>query len=101
MQPDKSMVRVMGRRRYSVATAAEVASDAFWDGHNWERKGRNTFLMRTPKGNFFSLHMTQWQGEIDRIEPLSQEEAIDLYEQLPKHEMRFEDAFPGVKIEEA
>ncbi|WP_310849648.1 hypothetical protein [Acetomicrobium sp.] len=34
-------------------------------------------------------------------EPLSKDEAMELYEQLPEHEMEFEESFPGEPVEEA
>jgi len=43
---------VIGGKRYNTATAKLIASDAYWDGHNWERRGRNTFMLRTKKGNY-------------------------------------------------
>jgi len=94
---------VHGRLRYSTETATLIASDAYWDGHNWERRGRNRFLFRTPMGRYFVQHRTRWQGEIDgRLEPVTMEEAIRLYEnELPVHEVPFEEAFPGVEIEDA
>ena len=46
------------------------------------------------------VKQTLWQGEIDRLEPLTIEEAIALYEQLPEKSMEFEEAFPGVEVEE-
>ena len=92
---------VIGGKRYDTATATEIASDSYWDGHNWERHGRNTWLMRAPRGSFFAVHGTCWQGELDRIEPLSQQEAITLWEELPEHEVEFEAAFPGVEIVDA
>lgn len=101
MQP-VTRVAVIGGKRYNTETAKVVASDAYWDGHNYERRGRNTFLMRTPNGRYFAHRRTQWQGELDgTIEPLSQEEAIDLYESLPEQVVPFEDAFPDVQVEEA
>jgi hypothetical protein len=42
-----------------------------------------------------------WQGERDSIEPLPVAEALELYEQLPEHEVEFEEAFPGELVEEA
>ena len=63
--------------------------------------GRNTWLYRTPNGNYFSVTRTQWQGEEDSLEPLTLDEAIDLYENsLTKHYETYEDAFPGVEIME-
>lgn len=100
MRP-RMMVEVIGGKRYRTETATLIAHDAYWDGHNWERHGRNTFLFRTPRGNYFAQHQTCWQGERDRIEPLSRDEAIRLYEELPAKEVEFEEAFPGVEVEEA
>ncbi|HHY39477.1 MAG TPA: hypothetical protein GX507_11235 [Clostridia bacterium] len=95
------MNAVIGGKRYKTETATLLASDAYWDGHNWERHGRNTFLFKTPRGNYFVQHQTCWQGERDTLEPLSQEEAIRLYEDLPEKEVPFEEAFPNVRVEDA
>jgi len=99
MQPNESMSKVIGGKRYTVRTATLIASDCYWDGHNFERSGRNTFLFRTKGGAFFSHHVTQWQGEFDTIRPLSRAEAMDLYEHL-EPEMEYEEAFE-VEVEEA
>jgi len=102
MHPPKSMSRVVNGKRYSVKMATLLASDAYWDGHNFERRGRNRFLYRTPKGNYFTVHLTQWQGEQDRLVPIYQPQAIDLYEgPLTEHEVSYKDAFPSVKVEDA
>ena len=93
--------KVIGGKRYNTATADLIASDAYWDGHNWERRGRNTFLFKTQKGNFFKVTKTQWQGEHDALVPLSQDEAIQLWENLPEHDCTFEEAFSGVTVEDA
>jgi len=109
MKPRK-LTRVIERVRYDTAKAGIIAHNAFWDGSNWERSGRNTFLYRTKNGRYFAVHQTCWQGETDRLEPLTQDAAIDLWESLPCHddgqggllgETSFEDAFPGVELEEA
>lgn len=100
MQP-RNMVQIVNGKRYRTDTATLLASDAFFDGHNWERKGRNWFLFRTPAGNYFLQLQTQWQGERDSIEVLTKEGAIGWYERLPEHEMEAEDAFPGVIVEDA
>lgn len=100
MRP-RMMNVVIGGKRYRTETATLLAHDAYWDGHNWERHGRNTFLFRTPKGSYFAQRQTCWQGEIDRLEPLTQEEAIRLFEELPEKEVDFEEAFPGVAVEDA
>ena len=100
MEPGK-MKAVIGGVRYDTEKAQIIAHDCFWDGHNMERNGRNTYLYKTPNGRFFAVHLTLWQGERDSIEPLSKDEAMELYEQLPEHEMEFEESFPGEPVEEA
>jgi len=92
---------VIGRKRYSTATATLIADDAFWDGHNYERRGRNTFLFKTPNNNYFIVHRTQWQGEISRLEALTHDDALTLWESLPEKHVEFEEAFPGVQVEDA
>lgn len=102
MRPPTDMTRIVDRRRYSTATAELLAGDDFWDGHNWERHGRNTFLYRTPNGRYFTVTLTQWQGELDALTPVDLDEAIRLYEtDLPEHYAEYSDAFPNVTIEEA
>jgi hypothetical protein len=100
MHPEKTMSKVIGGKRYSVATATLLASDEYWDGRNFERLGRNTFLYRTRGGAYFRVDLTQWQGERDAIVSLSREEAKELYEELPEKEVEHEEAF-GVTVEEA
>ena len=91
-----SMSRIVNRRRYDTSRATMVASDAYWDGHNWERSGRNTWLYRTPNGAFFIVRRTWWQGENDTLEPVTAEEAERLYTigGLREHELQFAQAFP-------
>lgn len=100
MKPYK-MIKVIDGKRYNTSTATLIASDAYWDGNNWERKGTNMFLYRTDKGNYFLFHMTQWQGDVDRIEPIAESEAIHRFEMLEEQEVTFEVAFPGVAVEDA
>lgn len=94
------MKQVINGKLYNTKTATLLASDHYWDGHNWERHGRNTFLYRTSKGNFFLYHTTLWQGERDSIEAISEEEARQYYEQLPEAEVEYAEAF-GREPEEA
>jgi len=94
------MRRVIDGKMYDTEKAQLVASDRYWDGSNWDRKGRNTYLYKTAKGNFFLYHTTGWQGERDHIEPVTLEEAKWHYEQLPEYEMEWEEAF-GEPPEEA
>jgi hypothetical protein len=102
MKPPETFTRIIGKKKYSVKTATLIADDAFWDGHNWERSGRNTFLYRTPKGNYFEVNLTQWEGERDTLLPLTQDEAIELFEgSLTEHAVKYSEAFPSVEITEA
>ncbi len=94
------MEQIIDGKRYNTETADLVASNRYWDGNNWERHGRNTYLYRTKKGNFFLHHTTLWQGEDDSIEPVTKEEAKGHYEDLREHDMTYEDAF-GESPEEA
>ena len=100
MQPPEDMEAVIDRKRYSVKTAQLLAGDDFWDGHNYERRGRNTFLYRTQKGSYFAVYLSQWQGEQKRIWPLGEDEAYLMFEQLSEKRVDFPEAFPGIKIEE-
>ena len=91
--------RIVDRKRYSIKTATLIADDCFWDGHNFERHGRQTWLYRTPKGAFFLVTRTQWQGEEDSLTPISEDRAIELYEgRLSEHHVDYERAFPDVVI---
>lgn len=102
MRPPENFTRIIHRKRYNVRTATLLADDTYWDGHNFERSGRNTFLYRTPGGAYFAVTLTQWQGERDSLEPVSLGEAISLYEgPLSEHEESYPDAFPGVEILDA
>jgi hypothetical protein len=67
----------------------------------WDVLGQHTFLFRTPKGNFFAQYQSSLSSELDRIVPLDQGEALSLYERLPRKEAPFEEAFPGIDIEDA
>ena len=101
MKP-RDMRAVIGRKVYDTATATLLADDAYWDGHNFERHGRNTFLYRAKNGGYFAVYLTCWQGEQDRIEPLDTDRAVELFESLNDEDgVSFEQAFPGVKVEEA
>ena len=96
------MQRIIDGIRYDTEKATLIAHDRYWDGHNFERHGRNTYLYRTPNGRYFVHKMTLWQGERDTIEPVDADEARRLYERvLPEHEVEYEEAFPDVEIIDA
>jgi len=94
--------QVIGGKRYSTKTATLLAGDDYWDGRNYERGGANYFLFRTPCGHYFGQLRSKWESADDgALTPLSQDVAIRLYEQLRERRVSFEEAFPGVEIEEA
>lgn len=97
----QNLVKVINGKKYETAKAIVIAHNCYWDGHNFERNGRNIWLLKTPNGNYFLQHQSLWQGEHDYIEPISLEEAVQWYETMPVAEMEFEEAFPDVIIEEA
>ena len=94
------MEQIINGKKYSTETASLIASDRFFDGSNFERDGRNTYLYQTKRGAFFLYHTTMWQGERDYIEPCTIEDAQDHYEHLPEHETTYKQAF-GQEPEEA
>lgn len=102
MNPPENFKRIVNGLRYSVENATLIASDAYWDGNNWERKGRNQFLYKTSNGRFFVVKLTQWQGEKDALIPVEEDQAILMYENdLPEHEVEYEEAFPDIPVEDA
>jgi len=102
MRPPEDFTQIINRTRYSVATSTLIASNAYWDGHNFERSGRNMFLYRSPNGNYFTVNRTCWQGERDTLTPVSQDEAIGLFEGcLSEHDVSYAEAFPGVAVKDA
>ena len=93
---------VINRTRYDTSKAELIADNVYWDGHNMERSGRNTFLYKTPKGAYFQVDLTMWQGERDTLTPISEEEAIYLFEHgLSEHYVSYAEAFPSVVVQEA
>ena len=94
------MQQIINRQKYDTETATLIASDRYYDGSNFERSGRNTYLYKTAKGNYFAHHTTCWQGESNTIQALTSDEAKDLYEDLREHDLDFEAAF-GEKPEDA
>lgn len=94
------MKQIIDRKLYDTDKSKLVASDRYWDGSNFERHGRNTYLYKTQNGRFFAYHTTQWQGERNYIEALNDEQAKSLYEELPDHDLEFAVAF-GEEPEEA
>lgn len=94
------MKKVINGKAYNTETAILIATDEYKYGTNRANAGRNTYLYKTQKGNYFVHTTTQWQGEIDTIEPVSKEEAMYIYEDLYVNVVEYEEAF-GVTPEEA
>lgn len=94
------MTKVIDGKRYTVNSSTLLADNDYWDGSNFTKNGRNTFLYRTRGNAYFRVDMTCWQGERDSINALTEQEAMELYEKLPEQYVEYEDAF-GVVIEEA
>ncbi len=76
------MRRIINGKAYDTKTADLIADDEFSDGNNQFSHGRASYLYRTPKGNFFAVHVTCWQGEHDSIRPLTKGEAKEMFESL-------------------
>ena len=102
MKPPEDFTRIINKTRYSVKTATLIADDDYQDGHNFERSGRNEFLYRTKNGNYFTVDLTKWQGEQDTLTPVTQDEAMELFEgSLTEHEVTYAEAFPDVLVKDA
>jgi len=41
--------QIVDGKVYDTEKAELVAHDRYWDGHNWDRRGRNTYLYKTKK----------------------------------------------------
>ncbi|MDH4067429.1 MAG: hypothetical protein OEU97_00665 [Dehalococcoidia bacterium] len=102
MQP-QNMTWVVAGKRYRTDKATLIAHDEYWNGYSWEQGGRNTFLFRTPNGNFFAQYQTLLPHEVEtgEIVPLEINEAVSLYHSLYKKEVPFAVAFPFVKAQDA
>ena len=94
------MKQIINGLKYDTEVADLVASNRYWDGQNWSRDGRNTYLYKTMNGRYFLLHTSQWQGERNHIEPVGLNKAKHYYEEMPEHTMSYAEAF-GVEPEEA
>ena len=102
MKVPEKFSTIINRKKYNTETATLIADDEYWDGSNFERNGRNCFLYRTPNGAYFTVNLTQWQGERNTLTPVTQEEAIDLFEDtLIEHAVNYAEAFPGVEVKDA
>ena len=97
----RMMSIIVEGKRYRTEGAELLASDVNSASPSKEQVGRNTFLYRTSKGGYFMQHQTTWVGEQDSLTPLGREEAFRVFTELPAKMMEYEEAVPGVKIEDA
>lgn len=74
------MSKIVNGKKYDTEIAKLIADDVYWDGHNMERGGRNTFLYKTPNSAFFFVNRTQWQGESDTLQPCNESTARAFFE---------------------
>jgi hypothetical protein len=95
------MKRVIDRKTYNTETAEEIATNDYSDGTDAYNCGRTSSLFLTKKGAYFESHSTCWQGESDVLIPVTVEGAIEFFETAYDQKKEFEDAFPGVEIEDA
>ena len=102
MKAPTNFVRIINRTRYDVQKATLIASNCWWDGHNFERSGTNTWLYRSAKGTYFTVTFSQWEGARDTLDVLTQHEAVEAFEQyLTEHEVTYAEAFPDVEVADA
>ena len=95
------MKQIIDGKLYDTDTAELIADNEFSDGNNRMSHGRATYLYKTKKGNFFSYHVTCWQGEHPYINVLSIDEAKRVYEELnDENAVNYKTTF-GVAPEEA
>jgi len=95
MKPPEKYKRKLNRPRYNTQIASLIAIDAWWDGYRFERSGCYTYLYRTPEGNWFTVTETIGGDERECLIPITQDEAIELYDQYLKyHKVIYSEAFP-------
>jgi len=85
--------KIIDGKVYDTETATLVADNEYWDGSNFERQGRNTHLYLSPRGRFFLVYSSCWQGEMVHLELLSLSEAKEKYEYLSKQSLTYAEAF--------
>ena len=96
MQPLR-MTAFIGGKRYSTDKSTLLAHDAYWDGKSEDRDGKNEFLFRTEKGDYFVQHRVNtascFDAAHDWVEPVTETDAVMLYWELPERPVEFERAF--------
>ncbi len=95
------MIRVYDKLIWDTTKAEIVASNAYFDGKNYEREGTNTFLMRTQNGRFFLQFNNANDGNKSYLKPLSDDEAMTLFHELEVKEKKFNELWEGVTLKDA
>jgi hypothetical protein len=84
------MIRIIDGIRYDTRTASLVASD-----HNPADiiVGRKIHLYQTRSGRFFLHFVPVAPGKREHLEPITPEEAREIYGSLPDRVMSYKEAF--------
>lgn len=85
------MKKVIGGKRYNTETGVLLARN--------KSTGRENYLYRTPNGAYFRHTETIWEGEHDSINPLTVDEAKNLFENYNDTRMEWEEAFNEIPTE--
>ena len=89
--------RIIERKRYSTETATLIANNAVPENNTTK-----VYLYRTINGAFFSVKFWDNPGECPGLEPISTDEAIEMYQLLPIKTVKTVDlAFPDIEITDA
>jgi len=94
------MRNLINGKIYDTEKSDVVATNDYSDGTNRYNCGRTSTLYRTKKGRFFTHYQTCWQGDQNSIEPVSSQEAQEIYANMYDQKMTIEEAF-GSDFEEA
>jgi hypothetical protein len=90
-RPVPEFADVIEGKRFSTLDAKCIAQGYSLLGWMW--------LMRTSHNNFFVVTVNMFG--VHAITPRNQQEAIQFFTQAPKREVKFEEAFPDVKVIDA
>jgi hypothetical protein len=93
---EKNIVAIIGKKRYSVAESTLLAT--VWVSLAIESEKPTTTLYRTAKGAYFKVLL--WSNDPE-VKPITQEQAIRLYERATETHVEYSAAFPDVQIEDA
>jgi hypothetical protein len=90
----KNIVEIIGKKRYSVASSTLLAEINITSRSKYDR-----YIYRTAKGAYFELKVVSSGGH--RLIPISDDHAMRFWDHADKQHVKFVDAFPDVKIEDA